>query len=53
MNVVIRLPGRHVGSANFLSLRTLPKRSPIWYRATRVPLSTVVRMKSASNMIAK
>lgn len=53
MNVVMRLPGFHVGSENFRSLRTLPSRSPIWYRATRVPLSTVVRMNRASNMMAK
>src|ERR687894_199520 len=33
--------------------QTLPTRSWIMTRPTRVPASTVVRMKSASNMIAK
>src|SRR4029450_11850119 len=44
-------PGNQFGSSSFLW--NLPPNSPTRNRATRVPVSIVVRMKSASNMIAK
>jgi hypothetical protein len=44
-------PGIHPGCASGLYAR--PRNSPSRNRATRVPVSIVVRMKSASNMIAK
>ena len=47
-------PMRHDGSLNFFAgPPKLPSESESMNRATRVPASIVVRMKSASNMIAK
>ncbi len=48
-----QLPTRHEGSLNFVRPGTLPIVSVNMKRATRVPASIVVRMNSASNMIAK
>ena len=49
----IQAPGRHDGSLNRSRPRMLPMASENMNRATRVPASTVVRMKSASNITAK
>ena len=50
----IQAPTRHDGSRNLRSgPPMLPRLSESMNRATRVPASTVVRMNSASNMIAK
>ncbi|SKY48817.1 Uncharacterised protein [Mycobacteroides abscessus subsp. abscessus] len=46
-------PGRHDGSLKRRAPGRLPIPSDSMKRATRVPASTVVSMKSASNMIAK
>ena len=54
MSEQIHAPTRHDGSLNFFAgPPKLPSESESMNRATRVPASTVVRMNSASNMIAK
>ena len=49
----IQAPIRQDGSRNLRAPGMLPMESDSMKRATRVPASTVVRMNSASNMIAK
>ena len=50
-NVEMSDPGSQCGRANGAWAR--PRNSPTRYLPTRVPASITVRMKSASNMIAK
>src|SRR3712207_9382163 len=49
--LAMMLPGSQEGRAK--GLQTLPTRSWIMKRPTRVPASTVVKMNRASNMMAK